>query len=76
MNKIFRKMTWWLNKKICMLIGHKLVTVIEARWRETYLASHKSGKKRRHGHWVAGNFQKCARCGKKLSNFKRYECVL
>lgn len=60
------------KKILCKLFGHKSVTVIEWRWRgKQYILNRKGGKPRKGGHYVTGQYLKCARCGKKLSNFKR-----
>ena len=60
------------NNKLCEWFGHKPVTVIEERCRGAQFSlSRKGGKKRKSGHWVTGTYQKCSRCGKKLSNFQR-----
>lgn len=60
------------NSKLCEWFGHKPVTVMEERCRGAQFSlSRKGGKKRKSGHWVTGTYQKCSRCGKKLSNFQR-----
>ena len=60
------------NNKLCEWFGHKPVTVMEERCRGAQFSlSRKGGKKRKSGHWVTGTYQKCSRCGKKLSNFQR-----
>lgn len=56
----------------CDWFGHQPVTVIEERWRgKQNILSRKGGKPRKGGHYVTGQYQKCRRCGKKLSNFER-----
>lgn len=55
----------------CDWFGHQPVTVIEERWRgKQNILNRKGGKPRKGGHYVTGYYEKCARCGKKLSNFK------
>ena len=56
----------------CDWFGHQPVTVIEDRWRgKRNILNRKGGKSRKGGHYVTGQYQKCRRCGKKLSNFER-----
>lgn len=56
----------------CDWFGHQPVTVIEDRWRgKQNILNRKGGKSRKGGHYVTGHYQKCRRCGKKLSNFER-----
>lgn len=58
--------------KLCDWFGHQPVTVIEERWRgKQNILNRKGGKPRKGGHYVTGQYQKCRRCGKKLSNFER-----
>lgn len=52
----------------CDWFGHQPVTVIEERWRgKQNILNRKGGKPRKGGHYVTGYYEKCARCGKKLS---------
>lgn len=58
--------------KLCDWFGHQPVTVLEERWRgKQNILNRKGGKKRGGGHYVQEHYQKCRRCGKKLSNFER-----
>lgn len=60
------------RQTLCDWFGHQPVTVIEERWRgKQNILSRKGGKPRKGGHYVTGHYQKCRRCGKKLSNFAR-----
>ena len=60
------------NSKLCEWFGHKPVIVIEERWRgKQNILSRKGGKPRKGGHYVTGQYIKCSKCGKKLSNFQR-----
>lgn len=58
--------------KLCDWFGHQSVTVLEERWRgKQNILNRKGGKPRKGGHYVTGRYQKCRRCGKKLSNFEK-----
>ena len=62
------------RQTLCDWFGHQPVKVIEERWRgKQNILNRKGGKSRKGGHYVTGYYEKCARCGKKLSNFKRWE---
>ena len=66
--ELFRK---WRQTQ-CDWFGHQPVTVIEERWRgKQNILNRKGGEPRKGGHYVTGQYQKCRRCGKKLSNFER-----
>lgn len=56
------------NRLICAVFGHKVCWVVEERPRvERKNRSWKNRKVKR----VRGIYKECARCGKKLSDFKR-----
>lgn len=60
------------RQTLCDWFGHQPVTVLEERWRgKQNILNRKGGKSRKGGHYVTGRYQKCRRCGKKLSNFER-----
>lgn len=60
------------RQTLCDWFGHQPVIVIEERWRgKQNILNRKGGKSRKGGHYVTGYYQKCRRCGKKLSNFER-----
>ena len=62
-----------LNKLICSAFGHKATSVYEERLRRNNgnMWSRKGGKKRVEHRYVLGSYEKCERCGTKLSNFRR-----
>lgn len=72
LKKIQKSLIKKWKSSLCEWFGHKPVTVIEERWRgKQNILNRKGGKSRKGGHYVTGRYEKCVRCGKKLSNFER-----
>lgn len=76
-----KKMSLWLKRLICKYFGHNRVFVIEPRTRVKGKSRHRYGNlvmslnrkggKRGDVRVVDGGYYKCARCGKKLTNWER-----
>ena len=63
-----RKIKQWYKRTLCSIFGHKEVWWQEFRPR---VERHNSSWKNCKVKAVRGIYKKCARCGKKLSDFER-----